>query len=240
MNIPENFGNTTYGSFVRNESAVGILMRNVYAWMALALAITGLTAFFVASTPSLVGAIFSSQIVYYGLMIGELALVWYLSSSIHRLSFPTATLLFAFYSILNGVTMSCIFLVYTAGSIASTFFVTAGMFAAMAVIGSFTKKDLSSVGRFCTMALIGIIIASLVNIFVASSSLSWIVTYVGVVIFAGLTAYDAQNIKNMLVGYGSEVNDATQKIALLGSLSLYLDFINMFLYLLRILGSRRD
>lgn len=239
MNIPENFGNSSYSSYVRDESAVAILMRNVYAWMALALVITGLTAYYVSSSPAILGMIFSSSIVFYGLMLGELALVWYLGSAIQRLSFSTATMLFAFYSILNGVTMSSIFLVYTTSSIASTFFITAGMFGVMALIGSFIKKDLSSIGRFCMMALIGIIIASVVNIFVASSSLYWIVTYGGVVIFAGLTAYDAQNIKNMLNEYGSEVNESTQKIALLGSLSLYLDFINMFLYLLRILGSRR-
>jgi hypothetical protein len=142
--------------------------------------------------------------------------------------------------VLNGVTMSFIFIAYTSTSIATAFFVTAGMFAAMSFIGFVTKKDLSSFGSFFTMALIGLIIASVVNIFLNSSVMYWIITYVGVLLFVGLTAYDTQKIKQMLIEYGDEVNDSTQKLALIGSLSLYLDFINLFLYILRLFGNNKE
>ena len=148
--------------------------------------------------------------------------------------------MFALYSVLNGVTMSFIFIAYTSTSIATAFFVTAGMFAAMSFIGFVTKKDLSSFGSFFTMALIGLIIASVVNIFLNSSVMYWIITYVGVLLFVGLTAYDTQKIKQMLIEYGDEVNDSTQKLALIGSLSLYLDFINLFLYILRLFGNNKE
>jgi FtsH-binding integral membrane protein len=156
-----------------------------------------------------------------------------------NMAFSTAGILFAVYAILNGVTMSILFFVYTAESIATTFFVTAGMFGAMGLLGYFTKKDLSTMGRFLIMALIGLIIATIVNIFWANSTLYWITTYAGILIFAGLTAYDTQKIKNMLVAHGTEVNDSTMKLALLGSLDLYLDFINLFIYLLRIFGNKK-
>ena len=148
--------------------------------------------------------------------------------------------MFALYSVLNGVTMSFIFIAYTSTSIATAFFVTAGMFAAMSFIGFVTKKDLSSFGSFFTMALIGLIIASVVNIFLNSSVMYWIITYVGVLLFVGLTAYDTQKIKQLLIEYGDEVNDSTQKLALIGSLSLYLDFINLFLYILRLFGNNKE
>jgi len=221
-----------------NLAAYSALMRKVYVWMTLALCITGLTAFYVASSPNLIGAIISNRILFYGLIIGELALVMGLVSAINRISFFTATILFILYSILNGATLSMILLVYTRASIASTFFITAGTFAGMAFVGYTTKKDLSKMGGILLMGLIGLIIATVVNIFVASSMLDWIISYLGVAIFVGLTAYDAQKIKDMLRTYGTEVNDETQKIALLGSLRLYLDFVNLFLYLLRIFGKR--
>ena len=215
------------------------LMRNVYGWMSLALAITGLMAYYVGSNLSLVEALFSNQALYWGLWIAELALVWILSARIERLSFATAGVMFGVYSLLNGVLISSIFVVYTMDSIASTFFITAGMFASMAVIGTVMKKDLSGYGRFFMMALIGLIIASVVNIFLQSTGLDWIVSIVGVLLFTALTAYDAQKIKRMFLNADSE-SDIMRKYALLGALSLYLDFINLFLYLLRFFGNRRD
>ena len=223
-----------------SENAVATLMRNMYAWMAIALTITGFTAFAVANTYSLIYAIATNSILFYGLIFAELGLVYYLSSRIFRMSFATAGLLFAVYSIINGVTLSLIFLIYELGSIVSTFFITAGTFGAMAVVGSFLKKDLSFIGRFALMALIGLIIAGVVNIFMRSEGFSFIIAIIGVLVFTALTAYDAQKMKNLIAENGYEVNENTQKLALIGALELYLDFVNLFLYLLRLLGSRRD
>lgn len=222
------------------NTAYRTLMGKVYLWMTLALAVTGLTALYVASSPGLVQSIFASRGTFWLLVIAELALVFILSARIMKMSFSTAGIMFALYSVLNGVTMSFIFIAYTSTSIATAFFVTAGMFAAMSFIGFVTKKDLSSFGSFFTMALIGLIIASVVNIFLNSSVMYWIITYVGVLLFVGLTAYDTQKIKQMLIEYGDEVNDSTQKLALIGSLSLYLDFINLFLYILRLFGNNKE
>lgn len=215
------------------------LMNQVYLWMTLALVMTALSSLFVVQQPAILSLIFDSQYTFFGLIAAEFGLVWFLSSRIMRLSFPVAGLLFALYSILSGVTLSSIFLVYTAESIVSTFFVTAGMFAAMAVIGLWIKKDLSTIARFLIMAVIGLIIAQVVNIFVGNESLNSTIAYVGVLVFAGLTAYDTQKIRNLLVHYQNANRDSLMKISLMGSLALYLDFINMFIYLLRILGSRR-
>lgn len=223
-----------------SENAVATLMRNMYAWMAIALVITGFTAFAVANSYSLIYAIATNSILFYGLIFAELGLVYYLSSRIFRMSFATAGLLFAVYSIVNGVTLSLIFLIYELGSIVSTFFITAGTFGAMAVVGSFLKKDLSFIGRFALMALIGLIIAGVVNIFMRSEGFSFIIAIIGVLVFTALTAYDAQKMKNLIAENGYEVNENTQKLALIGALELYLDFVNLFLYLLRLLGSRRD
>ena len=222
------------------NTAYRTLMGKVYLWMTLALAVTGLTSLYVASSPGLVQSIFASRGTFWLLVIAELALVFILSARIMKMSFSTAGIMFALYSVLNGVTMSFIFIAYTSTSIATAFFVTAGMFAAMSFIGFVTKKDLSSFGSFLTMALIGLIIASVVNIFLNSSVMYWIITYVGVLLFVGLTAYDTQKIKQMLIEYGDEVNDSTQKLALIGSLSLYLDFINLFLYILRLFGNNKE
>ncbi len=224
----------------RSQSVFAALMRKVYVWMALALIVTGLTAYYVASNANLFYQIFqANSYMIWVLIIAEFAVVFILSAAINKLSFMMAGLLFIFYSILNGVVLSSIFIVYTATSIASTFFITAGTFAAMSVYGYVTKRDLSSMGKILIMLLIGIIIATVVNIFVQSTGLQMIVNYIGVLVFVGLTAYDTQKIRVMLQEYGDEVNSSTQKLALLGSLSLYLDFINLFLYLLRILGDRR-
>lgn len=230
--------NTITRSYER--SAQMSLFRQVYLWMAMALAITGMMALLVAGSPTMLSLIFSSKLTFFALIIAEIALVWYLSARIERLSFTTATLMFIVYSLLNGAMLSSIFILYTATSIASTFFVTAGTFGVMCVYGYLTKRDLTSIGNICLMAVIGLIIAGLVNLFLQSSVMSLIISGIGVLVFVGLTAYDSQKIKQLLLQEGMEVNDSTKKIALLGSLTLYLDFINLFLYLLRFLGDRRN
>ena len=221
------------------SAAFPVLMRKVYLWMTLALAITGFTAYYVATNETLITALVTNQILFWGLAIGELALVIGLSAAINRLSLTTATLMFVLYSVINGATMSFIFLLYTASSITSVFFITAGTFAVMALFGYFTKTDLTSMGKILMMALIGIIIATIVNIFTKSQGLAVILNYLGVLVFVGLTAYDSQKIKQMLQ-MAPDAGEGAQKVALLGALSLYLDFINLFLYMLRIFGSRRD
>ena len=221
------------------EAAFPRLMQKTYLWMMFGLIMTALTATYVASNAALMQTIFTGS-TFLILVIAELALVFFLSARIMTMSFPVAGILFAAYSILNGATLSVILLAYEPGVIATTSFVTAGMFGAMSLIGFFTARDLSGIGRFLIMALVGIIIASVVNIFLHSEGLYWAVSYLGVLVFAGLTAYDTQKIKQRLMVYGGEVNDNTQKLALLGSLTLYLDFINLFLFLLRIFGGSRD
>lgn len=221
-------------------AAFSALMKNVFLWMTLGLAMTGLTAAYVAGHLSWIQYLAEHSGLMFGLFIAELGIVWYLSARIMRMSFATAGVMFAVYSILNGIVLSFIFLAYTMETISTTFFVTAGTFGGMALLGYTVKRDLSTAGRILYMALIGLVIATVVNIFVASSALSWALTYLGVAIFIGLTAYDTQKIKHMLMAYGDEVNDNTMKLALLGSLTLYLDFINLFLYLLRIFGGNRD
>lgn len=182
---------------------------------------------------TLLSMIMQNSLLFWGILIAELGVVWYLSARIHRISFTSATLLFILYSILNGATLSMIFLIYTMSSIATTFFVTAGTFGVMALFGYVTKKDLTRLGSLCFMGIIGIIIASLVNIFLQNSMMEMIISYIGVLLFVGLTAYDSQKIKRLLMQDGVEINETTQKIALLGAMTLYLDFINLFLYLLR-------
>ena len=213
------------------------LMSKVYLWMTLALVVTGMTAYYVASSPAILYAIVSNQIAFWGLFIGELVLVFVLSSRIMSLSFVTASLMFVVYSIMNGVFFSFILLAYTEQSIAATFLITAGTFGAMSLFGFVTKRDLSAMGRILFMLLIGLIIATVVNIFMKAEGLTLILNYAGVVIFVGLTAYDTQSIKQMLQEHGDK--EGAEKIALLGSLSLYLDFINLFIYLLRFFGESR-
>jgi len=220
------------------SQAFPVLMRKVYVWMTLALIITGVTAFGVANSPGIISAIYSNSAIMWGLLIAEFALVFGISAAINRLSLATATMLFVLYSAINGVVLSSIFLVYTASSIASVFFITAGTFAVMAFIGYTTKTDLTSMGKILMMAIIGLIIASLVNVFlVKSTGFDLILSYAGVLIFVGLTAYDSQKIKEMLLT-APDAGEGAQKLALIGALSLYLDFINLFIYLLRILGKR--
>lgn len=214
------------------------LMRKTYLWMAMALVITGLTAYVVATNAALTQFLFTHSSLIWVLFLAEIGLVIGLSAAIRKISLPTATLMFVAYAALNGITFSSLFFVYTMGSLASTFFITAGTFGAMSLVGFFTKADLSSMGKILLMALVGLIIASVVNIFVGSSGLELLMTYVGVLIFVGLTAYDTQKIKQMFLS-APDASESTQKYAVLGALTLYLDFINLFLYLLRIFG-RRD
>ena len=220
------------------SAAFPALMRKVYVWMTLALAITALTAYGVASTPALLTAIYTSKVLFWGLIIAELGLVFYVSARIQRLSLSTATLLFILYSIINGATLAFIFAIYSTSIIVQTFVVTAGTFGAMAVYGYFTKKDLTSWGRLLLMALIGLIIAGVVNIFLHNSTMDLIISGIGVLVFVGLTAYDSQKIKQMLL-MQEDMGETAQKVALMGALSLYLDFINLFLYLLRLFGRDR-
>lgn len=214
------------------------LMRKVYVWMTMALAITGITAYGVAHSPNLMAMLTQNTPVIWILFVAEFILVMSISAAIHRLSLTVATLLFVLYSVLNGATLSLIFMVYTMTSIAKVFFITAGTFGAMAAYGYLTKTDLSSLGKLLIMALIGLIIATLVNLFlIKSTAFDLILSYVGVLIFVGLTAWDTQKIKRMLA-MQTEMDETAQKLALVGALSLYLDFINLFLYLLRIFGNR--
>jgi len=215
------------------------LMRKVYLWMTLALVITAITAYGVATSPAAIQFILGNRIVFFGLIIAEFALVFAVGGMINRLSITTATLLFTLYSVVNGATLSIVLLAYTQESVTQVFFITAGTFAAMSAVGYLTKRDLSSVGRILFMALIGLIIATVVNIFWKNSGFMAILNYLGVLIFVGLTAYDTQKIKNMLLT-AEDGGEVGQKMALLGALTLYLDFINLFLYLLRILGKSRD
>ena len=231
-----------YQSFSRDRQleasyAFPALMRKTYLWMSMALVITGLTAYVVATNAAISNFLFMHSQLIWVLFLAEIGLVIGLSAAIRKISLSAATLMFVAYAALNGITFSSLFYVYTMGSLASTFFITAGTFGAMSLVGFFTKADLSSMGKILLMALIGLIIASVVNIFVASSGLEVLMTYLGVLIFVGLTAYDTQKIKQMFL-MAPDASEATQKYAVLGALTLYLDFINLFLYLLRIFGRR--
>ena len=221
------------------SSAFPALMRKVFVWMTLALAITGITAFGVATSPTLLAIIFGSKLMFWGLIIAEFALVFAISGAINKLSLATATLLFILYSVVNGATLSVIFLAFSTAVIAKTFFITAGTFGVMALVGYTTKTDLTSMGKLLFMALLGIIIASVVNMFVHSSGFDLIISYIGVLIFVGLTAYDTQKIKQLCL-MAPNGGEMSQKLALIGALELYLDFINLFLYLLRIFGNNKD
>ncbi|MGI9531175.1 Bax inhibitor-1/YccA family protein [Lutimonas sp.] len=220
------------------KSFQAVFITKVYNWMALALFVTGIVAYLTATTPAMMNAIIGSKILFFGLIIGELLLVIYLTRSINKLSRNAAIGAFLLYSVLNGLTMSVIFLAYTSSSIATTFYITAGTFAAMSFYGYTTKRDLTSIGNMAFMALIGIIIASVVNMFLQNEMMYWIISYLGVAIFVGLVAYDTQKLKE--IGSRGFVNeDNMEKTSIMGALSLYLDFVNLFLFLLRIFGDRR-
>ena len=233
-----NEQNYDVGNQSRSNS-LAACMTGVYWWMAFALIVSGLSAYMVGTSEELVKIFVKNQAVFLILAIVEIVMVIGITAGINKLSAATATALFILYAAINGLTLSVIFLAYTMSSIAVTFAVTAGTFGVMAFIGTVTKKDLSGLGGFFMMALFGLIIASIVNIFWANSTLYWICTYAGVLIFVGLTAYDAQKIKNMYLQMGMDNPEVNRKIAVLGALTLYLDFVNLLLYLLRIFGRRR-
>ena len=211
----------------------------VYGWMAAALGITGLVSLYVASSSDIINMVYGNRAVFIGLIIVELLMVGGLAGFVNRLSASAVTAIFILYSIINGVTLSGIFLVYTAASIATTFFITAGIFGVMGAYGYYTKKDLTRFGSLLFMLLIGLVIASLVNMFLKSTSLYWITSYLGVFIFTGLIAYDTQKLKSMYL-LSEQGADVERKGAVLGALTLYLDFINLFLMLLRFFGGRRS
>lgn len=218
------------------------VMRHVYVWMCLGLFVTGFVSTALIYTPLFYLLIQLLQVpfMFMGILIAELAVVWWLSARIRTLSVGASRAAFIFYAILNGITMSVIFLVYTQSSIALTFITTASLFGAMSIIGYTTKLDLSKWGSYLLMGLIGFLIGSVVNLFFASSALEWILTYAGIVLFIGLTVYDTQRIKTMVVGaLQSGDETAAKRIGLLGALNLYLDFINLFLLILRVMGGRR-
>lgn len=221
--------------------AQSLFLAKVFNWMFIGLLLTGAAAFLTANSQAALSLIFGNRLIFFGLVLAELGVVFTLAGRVEKLSAGTATLLFIFYSLLNGVTLSAILMVYTMTSIALTFLITAGMFGAMAVYGFVTKKDLASLGSFLFMGLIGIIIASVVNFFVGSSMMSWVISGIGVIVFTGLTAYDVQRLSH--IGASGIMNGgeaAIRKGSILGALTLYLDFINLFLMLLHFLGGSRD
>lgn len=231
----ENYNLSNQQNYTASIS-ISQVMRRVYVKMFLALVVSAITAYVCTSIPAISMALISNSFIYIGLCVAELIMVLVLTSKIAKgVNSSVATLLFYVYSILNGVTLSLILLIYTAASVVSTFAITAGVFAAMSIYGYFTDKDLSRIGSFLFMALIGLIICTVVNIFMHSSSMEWIISFAGVAIFIGLTAWDTQKIKTM-IAYSSP--DQTENVATLGALSLYLDFINLFIYLLRFFGNR--
>ncbi|WP_277266144.1 Bax inhibitor-1/YccA family protein [Prevotella corporis] len=219
--------------------AFPMLMRKVYTWMTMALAITGIVAYGVSTSQSMMAMLYGGIAPLLIAVAVEFGIVIYLSARIQKLSLVAATSWFIIFSAINGLTMGWIFAAFTIASIAKTFFITAGTFGAMALIGFTTKKDMTKMGGILLMALIGLIIAGVVNMFLHSSMMDMIVSALGILIFTGLTAWDAQMIKRMLM-QAPDAGESAQKIALLGSLNLYLDFINLFLYLLRFFGSSRE
>ena len=206
----------------------------VFNWMFMGLGASAVSAFVFASNPEYMRVLYSNQFLYWGLALGLLALVWYLTANITKMSFQAATISFFIYALLNGVLLSSILVIYTSASLFTTFFVAAATFAAMALYGATTKKDLTGMGSMLFMALLGLIIASVVNMFLRSDMMSTIISYAGVLIFVGLTAYDVQKIKR--IGQSANYHP---NYAITGALALYLDFINLFLHLLRIMGRRR-
>ncbi len=219
---------------------VNTFLRSVYNWMAIGLALTGFTAYFVAHS-QLINVIHGNPVVLFAMIFGELGLVFFLAARVQKLKASTATSLFVIYAVLNGAVLSSIFVIYTSASIVSTFFVCALTFGALSVYGMVTKKDLSSVGSFAFMGLIGIIIATVVNLFIQSQMMTMLISYIGVIVFVGLTVYDTQQLKQMAETQPADASGAMiRKGAIIGALRLYLDFINLFIMLLHIMGVARD
>ncbi|NKI73296.1 Bax inhibitor-1/YccA family protein [Dickeya sp. CFBP 2040] len=230
----------SHGSIVQQAGAgLQTYMAQVYGWMTCGLLLTAFVSWYAANTPAVLQMVFSSKITFYGLVIAQLGLVFVLSGMVHRLSGGVATTLFMLYSALTGLTLSSIFIVYSGESIASTFVITAGMFGAMSLYGYVTKRDLTGLGSMLFMALIGILLATLVNFWLKSEGLQLAITYIGVLVFVGLTAYDTQKLKNIGEELSVDDRDNFRKYSIMGALTLYLDFINLFLMLLRLLGNRR-
>ena len=227
---------TTFSRPYAAEERVTLFLRSVYGWMCAGLGITALVAWMIAQSPSLVVTIAGNPILYWGLMLAQLGLVFFLSARVDRMAAGTAAMLFILYSALTGVTFSFILLAYTGESIAMTFVICAGMFGALAVYGTTTSRSLAGWGQFLFMGLIGVVLASIVGIFWQNDMFQFILSFIGVIVFTGLTAYDAQRLKQMALSPAGQLGN----YAIAGALALYLDFINLFLMLLRFMGSRRD
>ncbi len=219
----------------RETTAVNEFIYSVYNWMAVGLALTGFVAYFVANSETMMSLIFGNKLVFYGLIFGELGLVFTLAARIEKLQRSTAVAMYILYAVLNGATLSTIFMLYARSTITSTFFICSGTFIVCSAYGMLTKRDLTSMGSFLFMGLVGIIIASVINMFVQSSQMSMMISYIGVLVFVGLTVYDTQKLKRLALSQG-----ANGKGAIMGALTLYLDFINLFLMMLRIVGGGRD
>jgi FtsH-binding integral membrane protein len=222
---------------VARAERVTTFLRSVYGWMCAGLAVTAAVAYMVSSTPALIGALVSSRLLFLALFLAQLGVVFYLSARVDRIAPGTATWLFVAYSALTGVTFSVVLLAYTGASIATTFVVTAGMFGALALYGTTTARSLAGIGQFVFMGLIGLVLASVVGIFWRNAALEFLISVVGVVVFTGLTAWDAQRLRQMATALPE---GQLGSYAILGALSLYLNFINLFLFLLRFMGGRRD
>ena len=227
-------------TYTTTQVATNTFLRGVYLWMSIGLLITGYLSYVISSSPALISIFLQNQLLFMGILIGELILVVTISGAISKLSANVATLLFILYSGLNGITLSTIFLIYTKTSIMKTFFICSGMFGTMSLYGFTTSKDLSSWGSFLFMGLIGVIIASLINIFFHSTQMEFLISVIGILVFVGLTAYDTQKLKQMGENAPLDRKSTLQKGTILGALTLYLDFINLFLLLLRFLGTSRD
>lgn len=233
------YDESSYQVAEKNSTSLAACLTGVYWWMTFALLVSGLSAWLVGTSPELARIFVRNQGVFWVLALVEIIMVVGINAGINKLSAATATALFILYAAINGLTLSVIFMVYTMSSIVLAFAVTAGTFGIMALIGTVTKKDLTSLGSLLLMALFGLVIASVVNLFWANSTLYWICTYAGVLIFVGLTAYDANKIKQMYLTMGTENPETVRKVAIIGALALYLDFINLLIYILRLLDRRR-
>jgi FtsH-binding integral membrane protein len=237
MNFPNNYNDQTIN--VDSSAVSRSFVANVFSYMTLALVITGVAAYWFAASGNMLALLQGSQLLMWGVMLAPIGMVLIMSFAFNRLSFGALMGLFLAYSLVNGISLSVIFLVYSSAAISKVFFITAGLFATMAVVGYTTKTDLTKLGSILMMAVIGIVIASIVNYFLESAAFDYLISCVGVLVFTGLVAYDTQKVKR--IGAGVEFGTATAgKLALMGALSLYLDFINLFLFLLRVFGGRRD
>jgi FtsH-binding integral membrane protein len=236
MNFPNNYNDQTIN--VDSSAVSRSFVANVFSYMTLALVITGVAAYWFAASGNLLSLLQGSSLLLWGIMLAPIGMVLIMSFAFNRLSFAALMGLFLAYSLVNGISLSVIFLIYSSAAISKVFFITAGLFATMAVVGYTTKTDLTKLGSILMMAVIGIVIASLVNYFLESAAFDYLISCVGVLVFTGLVAYDTQKVKR--IGAGVEYGTATAgKLALMGALSLYLDFINLFLFLLRVFGGRR-